>query len=111
MTSRLTQHAYAKLIAEDIAWLRAQPRTLERDHLILVAQQSIEAEYPGQRLRDLEEIVELICQGIQWIRPSAGYLETQRASIRATAGKALPALDHLHAYLETWADSKIQRAK
>ena len=42
----MTREAYAKIIAEDIAWCEAQPRTLERDHTILVLRQSIAAEYP-----------------------------------------------------------------
>lgn len=34
MSGKLTRAAFQQLIAEDIAWLEAQPRTLEREHVI-----------------------------------------------------------------------------
>jgi hypothetical protein len=40
MTVRLNREAYEKAIAEDIAWLNAQPRTLERDHVVAIVQAS-----------------------------------------------------------------------
>lgn len=33
MSGQLNRHAYRKLVQEDIDWLLAQPRTLERDHI------------------------------------------------------------------------------
>lgn len=42
----MSREAFADIIAEDIAWCEAQPRTLERDHTIAVLRQSIAAEYP-----------------------------------------------------------------
>lgn len=40
MSRKLTREAFRKLIAEDIAWLEQQPRTLERDHIIMALQES-----------------------------------------------------------------------
>lgn len=40
MSSKLTRAAYRQLIGEDIAWLEAQPRTLERDHIIAIVRES-----------------------------------------------------------------------
>jgi hypothetical protein len=34
MSGKITRLAFQQLIAEDIAWLEAQPRTLEREHVI-----------------------------------------------------------------------------
>ena len=33
MSTKLTRSAFRELIEQDIAWLLAQPRTLERDHI------------------------------------------------------------------------------
>ena len=62
MTMKLNRLAYAKLIEEDIAWLKTIPRTLERDHIILVLQVSPEHEYgpeePADATRpELEEAI------------------------------------------------------
>jgi hypothetical protein len=40
MSSKLTRAAFQQLIAEDIAWLEAQPRTLEREHVIMCVRES-----------------------------------------------------------------------
>jgi hypothetical protein len=46
---RLNKLGYQQLIDEDIAWLEKMPRTLERDHIIVVLRASIEHEYPSRR--------------------------------------------------------------
>lgn len=38
--NRLNRPAYEKLIAENIEWLKTMPRTLERDHILVVLQDS-----------------------------------------------------------------------
>lgn len=45
MPTKLNRDAYAQLVAEDIAWLRKQPRSLEREHILLILQGSIKDEY------------------------------------------------------------------
>lgn len=45
MTMRLNRRAYEELVAQDIAWLEAQPRTLERDHVIDIVKASPDHEY------------------------------------------------------------------
>lgn len=45
MVSKLTREAYERLIAEDIAWLMQQPRTLERDHIKAILEHAVEYEY------------------------------------------------------------------
>lgn len=42
---RLNRGSYEKLIAEDIAWLKQQPRTLERDHTLQVLEWSVDGLY------------------------------------------------------------------
>lgn len=53
MSYRLNKLGYQQLIAEDIAWLERFSRTLERDHIIMVLQASIEHEYPSFTSADL----------------------------------------------------------
>lgn len=41
MTTRLNRQAYQQLVDEDVAWLEKQPRTLEREHVILIVKSSV----------------------------------------------------------------------
>ncbi len=41
----MTREAYDKMIREDLAWLEKQPRTLEREHIILIVKHSADHEY------------------------------------------------------------------
>lgn len=43
---KLDRMGYQQIIDGDIAWLRAQPRTLERDHVIMIVEASPGHEYP-----------------------------------------------------------------
>lgn len=45
MAGKLTFDAYKELVAEDLAWLRSLPRTLERDHIIMIVEASPAHEY------------------------------------------------------------------
>jgi hypothetical protein len=45
----MNSEAYRKLVQEDIDWLLTMPRTLERDHILLILEYQI---------RDAEEIIE-----------------------------------------------------
>lgn len=58
MSDKLAKHAYEKLVAEDLAWLDAQPRTLEREHVRAIVEQSVKFNYPPTTPQppDLEEI-------------------------------------------------------
>ena len=49
----MNREAYAKIIAEDIAWCEAQPRTLEREHVIAVLRYAVAAEYPRPLSADI----------------------------------------------------------
>ncbi len=49
MSSKLTRRSYEQVIAEDIAWLRQQPDTLERDHIEAVLRASPDHEYGPRR--------------------------------------------------------------
>lgn len=44
----LNRNAYQRLIAEDLAWLEQQPRTLERDHIEQIVRWSIRVLYDGE---------------------------------------------------------------
>jgi hypothetical protein len=46
MPTRLNQDAYQRLVDEDLAWLREQPRTLEREHVELIVRDSVRLYYP-----------------------------------------------------------------
>lgn len=45
VSGRMTRAAYAALIEEDIAWLLQQPRTLEREHILLILQRQPTDQY------------------------------------------------------------------
>lgn len=45
MSGRVNRHAYEGMIAENLEWLRAQPRTLEREHIETILARSAEYEY------------------------------------------------------------------
>lgn len=40
MSGKLTRLAFQQLIAGDVAWLEAQPRTLEREHIIMCVREA-----------------------------------------------------------------------
>jgi hypothetical protein len=46
MGTTMNRWAYEKVVAEDIAWLLIQPRTLERDHIEQVLRDSPRHLYP-----------------------------------------------------------------
>lgn len=48
---RLNREAYEEVVAKDIAWLTQWPRSLERDHIILTLQWSIEKLYGGEKAK------------------------------------------------------------
>jgi hypothetical protein len=45
-SKKVNRATYERLVEEDLAWLMAQPRTLEREHIALIVRQSVEQEYP-----------------------------------------------------------------
>ena len=45
----MSRGEYEKLVVENIDWLLAQPRTLEREHVILIVRASVDHEYPPMR--------------------------------------------------------------
>lgn len=47
MASKLNWDAWARLLEEDVAWLREQPRTLERDHAVQVLEHLAKRGAPG----------------------------------------------------------------
>jgi hypothetical protein len=46
MSGKITKSAYVQLIKENIAWLKTMPRTLERNHIMLIVEKSIDFYYP-----------------------------------------------------------------
>lgn len=56
MSGPMTRDAYERLIAEDLAWLAEQPRTLEREHIRGVVERSADHEY-APRLYTREEVL------------------------------------------------------
>lgn len=49
MGSRMTKAAYEQMVTENVNWLLQQPRTLERDHIIMIVEASVAHEYPSPR--------------------------------------------------------------
>ena len=46
MNMRMTRDAYEEIVRQDLEWLRRQPRSLERDHIVVVLEHSVRTEYP-----------------------------------------------------------------
>lgn len=59
MSMRLNSAAYATLADEDIAWLKSQPRTLEREHIIGVVEASKFFCYPERYEEDAALLAKL----------------------------------------------------
>ncbi len=49
MSMKLNWLAWVQLLKGDLDWLRAQPRTLERDHVIQIIERLSKGELPGAR--------------------------------------------------------------
>lgn len=60
-SKKVSRTAYERLIAEDIAWLMTQPRTLERDHIETIVRHSPEQEYTT-RPEPAADVVETLRQ-------------------------------------------------
>ncbi len=45
-SKKMAEHSYAQLVDGDLAWLLAQPRTLERDHIEHIVRDSLRIYYP-----------------------------------------------------------------
>lgn len=45
MAGKVNRHAYQTMIDQDVAWLESMPRTLERDHAIMIVKDSVRAYY------------------------------------------------------------------
>ena len=45
MSMRMTRREYERLVAENIAWLKTMPRTLERDHILMILGEAVRCEY------------------------------------------------------------------
>lgn len=65
MSRKLNREAFRKLIAEDIAWLMEQPRTLEREHILVALQEAEKFHYDLCALlrRTLDEVIGPLAEG------------------------------------------------
>lgn len=97
MSGKLTRDAYGRLIAEDLKWLRAQPRTIERDHIAAIVEASVAHEYDlraeVERLRaEVPYLKHLHVEGgamdvtIEGAKRVVGLLATSLAKMFADAG-------------------------
>jgi hypothetical protein len=102
--SHITREAYEKLVAEDLAWLEKQPRTLERDHVMLIVQNSVDQLYGPkpptpfyERSLDsfADEIITQVAQSndglyYAWLaRPPGSYITADFSACRTTAEQAI----------------------
>ena len=55
MSMRLTRRAYESLVAENIAWLKTMPRTLERDHILTILDEAVRYEYDSDYARGVAD--------------------------------------------------------
>lgn len=98
MSTRLNRAGYESLIAGDIGWLLNQPRTLERDHILLILQRAVAYEYGAPIREELRQRVEAALRRVPRKTPSVssgmiGYVHGQyleRADVIVALDEALP---------------------
>jgi hypothetical protein len=88
-SKKINRTTYERLISEDIAWLMAQPRTLEREHIALVVRESVEQEYPPEPSGDL---IERIGQERAFAKAQARTLIARLSPILAAKGHEIATL-------------------
>ena len=55
MSMRMTRREYERLVAENIAWLKTMPRTLERDHILTILNEAVRYEYDSEYARGVAD--------------------------------------------------------
>ncbi len=55
MSMRMTRREYERLVAENIAWLKTMPRTLERDHILTILDEAVRYEYDSDYARGVAD--------------------------------------------------------
>ena len=89
MSSTLNRAAYQQLIAEDLVWLRNQPRSLERDHIEAIVRASEGHEYPaaGQRVQQMQDALTQVDDVLvtNWITAKDNNYRQALAELTATA--------------------------
>ena len=55
MSMRMTRREYERLVAENIAWLKTMPRTLERDHILAILGEAVRYEYDSDYARGVAD--------------------------------------------------------
>ncbi len=55
MSMRMTRREYERLVAENIAWLKTMPRTLERDHILTILGEAVRYEYDSDYARGVAD--------------------------------------------------------
>jgi hypothetical protein len=90
MGTTLNRAAYEKLIAEDIEWVSAQPKTLERDHIVQVLRASPGLEYDLTTEREQHGIAVLeLQQQVDAERERADGLAADLAACVVSRDRAL----------------------
>jgi hypothetical protein len=94
MVCTLNKDAYERLIDEDLAWLREQPRTLERDH-IEQCLQWLRTHKPD-RLKNLELELEHVRSAlIEWQRAENAYAVQPATEMYGRYSEACAELDKI----------------
>jgi len=86
MAGTLTRHAYEELIEEDLRWLESLPRTLERDHVIMIVRASADHEYGATKVVEAEKVY-------PWTRSCNRHTDCDKADRDTILGHGRPA-DH-----------------
>ena len=71
MSMRMTRREYERLVAENIAWLKTMPRTLERDHILMILGEAVRYEYDSDYARG---VADERARVVAWLREEADEL-------------------------------------
>ena len=82
MSCKLNRAAYQKLVDEDVEWLLAQPRALERDHVIDIVKESVGYYYDHAQLAAQSAQIETLQKRVAELETIAKKAAAYRAECR-----------------------------
>ena len=91
MSMRLTRWAYASLVAESVAWLKTMPRTLERDHILMILGEAVRYEYDSDYARG---VADERARVVAWLRAKGWQVGKQQRVVMFTVADRIEGSKH-----------------
>ena len=95
MSGKLTKSGFSQLIEGDISWLLKQPKTLERDHIEALLNESVSKYYPTpEQLIATEAVLDQVEEALREAIVGCGF-EYNTDGIEDNIEKALSSIKQL----------------